>query len=127
MENAVERMAGIAFLAIGLSHLLRPLAWVEYFAHLRALGDTGALINGMMSLTLGALMVGFHGTQWSGLPALVTFIGWAQVAKGTIHVCFPAYSLRSMEQVTAEHSRRFVWAGALFLPLAAAMLVASAR
>ncbi len=120
-------MAGISFLAIGLSHLLRPLAWVEYFAHLRALGATGALINGMMSLSLGAVMVGFHGTQWSGLAALTTFIGWAQVVKGTIHVCFPAHSLRSMEQVTIEHSRRFVWAGALFIPLAGAMLFSSVR
>ena len=127
MENAIERMAGIAFLAIGLSHLLRPLAWVEFFAHLRALGATGALINGMMSLTLGALMVGFHGTQWSGLPAIVTFIGWAQVAKGTIHICFPAHGLKSMELVTAEHSRRFVWAGAVMIPLAGAILAASVR
>ena len=38
MENAIERMAGIAFLAIGLSHLLRPAGWVEFFAQLRARG-----------------------------------------------------------------------------------------
>jgi hypothetical protein len=29
MENAIERMAGISFLAIGLSHLLRPHDWVK--------------------------------------------------------------------------------------------------
>src|SRR5688572_30606120 len=127
MENAIERMAGIAFLAVGLSHILRPHGWVEWFAQLRAKGVPGAFINGMMSLSLGALMVGFHGTQWSGWAAVTTFMGWAQVFKGTLHICFPAYSLRSMLMVTPDHYRRFIWAGALFIPLAIAMLVSSTR
>ena len=127
MEIAIERMAGIVFLAIGLSHVLRPHGWVEWFAQLRARGAPGAFVNGMMSLSLGALMVGFHGTQWSGWPAVVTFMGWAQVFKGTLHICFPAYSLRTMQLVTPEHYRRFIWAGALFIPVAIAILVGSAR
>jgi hypothetical protein len=49
MENAIERMAGISFLAIGLSHLLRPHDWVEYFAQVRAKGAPGAFMNGMVS------------------------------------------------------------------------------
>lgn len=127
MENAIERMAGIAFLATGLSHVLQPRGWAEWFGQLRSRGVPGAFVNGMMSLSLGALMVGFHGTQWTGWPAVVTVVGWAQVVKGTVHICFPAYSLRSMQLVTPEHHRRFVWAGALMIPLALAMLVASAR
>lgn len=127
MENAVERMAGIAFLAIGLSHLLRPHGWVEWFSQLRSRGVPGAFVNGMMSLSLGAVMVGFHGTQWTGWSAVATCVGWAQVIKGTVHVCFPAYSLRSMQLVTAEHYRRFIWGGALMIPLALAMLIASVR
>lgn len=127
MENAIERMAGISFLAIGLSHALRPQGWVEFFARLRAMGAPGAFINGMMSLSFGAVIVGFHGTQWSGWPAVVTFIGWAQVVKGTIHLCFPAYSLRSMGMVSPEHSGRLVVAGVVMIPLASVMLVASFR
>jgi hypothetical protein len=125
VENAVERIVGIAFLGVALSHLLHPRAWVEFFEQLRAKGAPGAFINGMMSLSLGALVVGFHGTQWSGWSAIVTFVGWAQVAKGIIHLCFPSYSLRSMGMVSAEHYRRFAVAGAIGLPLAAAMLIAS--
>lgn len=127
MEVAIERMAGIAFLAIGLSHVLRPHGWVEWFSRLRAWGAPGAFVNGMMSLSLGALMVGFHGTQWTGWPALVTVVGWAQVVKGTVHVCFPAYSLRSMQLVTPESYRRFIWAGGLMIPLALVMLLVSTR
>ena len=63
---AVERMAGIAFLSVGLSHLLRPREWVEFFRQLREKGAPGAFINGMMSLSVGAIIVGFHGAAWTG-------------------------------------------------------------
>jgi len=126
MDHAIERMAGIAFLAIALSHVLRPREWGEFFDQLRAKGAPGAFINGLMSLSLGALIVGFHGTQWSGWAGVVTFVGWAQVFKGTLHICFPSYSLRAMGMVSAERHKKFVLAGALMLPLAAAMLYASA-
>src|SRR5687767_2582702 len=127
MENAIELIAGINFLAIGLSHVLRPHDWVEWFAQLRAKGAPGAFINGMMSLSLGALIVGFHGTQWAGWSGIVTFVGWAQVVKGTVHVCFPAYSLRSMAMVSPDKYRRIAWAGGLMIPLAVAMIFASTR
>ena len=127
MENAIERMAGISFLAIGLSHLLRPRDWVEYFAQLRAKGAPGAFVNGMVSLSFGALIVGFHGTQWDGWSGVVTFVGWAQVAKGTIHLCFPAHSLRSMGRVSADKYWKFAWAGGVMIPLAVLMIVASTR
>ncbi len=125
MEHAIERMVGIAFLAVALSHLLRPREWGEFFDQLRAKGAPGAFFNGMLSLSFGAVIVGFHGTQWSGWAGLVTVIGWAQVLKGTLHLCFPAYGLRSMAMVSADRNKKLALAGALMLPLAIAMLYAS--
>jgi hypothetical protein len=52
VEHAIERMAGIAFFAIALSHLLRPREWGEFFDQLRAKGAPGAFVNGMLSLHL---------------------------------------------------------------------------
>ena len=127
METAIERFAAISFFAVGLSHVLQPKGWSEFFAQLRAKGAPGAFINGMMSLSVGAIIVAFHGGDWSWPGAIVTFVGWAQVLKGTIHMCFPAYSLRSMAQVPAEKSWKFVAAGAVFLPLSIAMFAASLR
>ena len=124
---AVERMTGIAFLAVGLSHLLRPREWVEFFRQLRERGAPGAFVNGMMSLALGAIIVGFHGTLWTGWAALTTIVGWGQVTKGVVHMCFPAYSLRSMATVPPERFRRFAVAGALMIPLAVVMIAGSYR
>jgi uncharacterized protein YjeT (DUF2065 family) len=127
MEAAIERIVGISFVAVGLSHMLRPKGWVEWFDQLRARGEPGAFVNGMMSLSFGSLIVGFHGTQWTGWGAIVTIIGWAQVVKGVVHMCFPAHSLRSMGQVTAETSWKFTVAGGIMLAAGVVVLVASAR
>jgi hypothetical protein len=81
----------------------------------------------MMSLSFGTLIVGFHGTQWTGWGALVTVIGWAQVIKGVVHMCFPAHSLRSMAQLTPETSWKIAIAGAVMLAASVLMLAASLR
>ena len=81
----------------------------------------------MISLSFGTLIVAFHGTQWTGWAAVVTFIGWAQVVKGTIHLCFPAHSLRSMGMVGADKHWKFAWAGGAMIPLAGVMIFASLR
>jgi hypothetical protein len=125
MEVAIERMTGIALLVVSLSHIAQPKGWAEFFAQLRARGAPGAFVNAMMSLSLGALIVGFHGNEWRGWPALVTVVGWAQVLKGFLHMCFPAYSLRSMAMVPVEKAWKFSVAGAVMLPLALAILVTS--
>jgi hypothetical protein len=127
MEPAIERFAAISFFVVGLSHVLQPKGWAEYFAQLRARGAPGAFINGMMSLSMGALIVAFHGGDWSWPGGIVTFIGWGQVFKGTLHMCVPSHSLRSMAQVPVEKAWKFVAAGAVMLPLSVAMFVASLR
>jgi uncharacterized protein YjeT (DUF2065 family) len=127
VELAIERLTGLAFLAVGLSHVLRPRGWVDFFAQLRARGEPGAFVNGMMSLAVGTLIVAFHGSQWTGWAAVTTFLGWGQLTKGFVHLCFPAYSLRSMATVSETQAWKFVLAGAIMLPVAGVILAASLR
>lgn len=127
METAIERLTAISFLAVGLSHILRPKAWSRFFEQLVEKGEPGALINGMMSLNVGAIIVSFHGTEWTGWGAVVTFVGWAQVVKGIVHMCFPVYSLRSMAMVHGDKSWKLVPGGAIALLVAAAAWAASIR
>ena len=124
MENAVELITAIAFLAVGLSHILRPRSWSRFFEQLAEKGEPGALINGMMSLNLGALIVGFHGTLWHGWGAVVTLVGWAQVMKGIVHMCFPAYGVRSMSMVHGDKAWKLVPGGIMALLISGAAFVA---
>jgi hypothetical protein len=121
--DAIDRMTGIALLVVGLSHVLRPREWVQFFEQLRAKGAPGAFINAMMSLSMGCIIVGFHGNRWDGWHAVVTVMGWGMVNKGFLHMCFPRYSLRSMAFVSPDRAWHFAVAGGVIMSVAAMMLV----
>src|SRR4051812_23204321 len=83
MERSVEVFAVIVFGVIGLSHVLQPEAWVEYFVLLRSKGRPGAFVDGFLHLPLAGAIVGFHNV-WSGIPVLLTLLGWALLIKGLL-------------------------------------------
>ncbi|HYH81907.1 MAG TPA: hypothetical protein VEX86_19020 [Longimicrobium sp.] len=114
MQRAIEAFAAINFLVIGLSHIVQPRAWAEFFIWLRAKGAAGSFVNGFLSLSLGALVVGFHNV-WTGIPVVLTVIGWGQLLKAVIAFIFPKVGLKSMARVTLENARMFVFPGVLFV------------
>jgi hypothetical protein len=120
VEKAIELYAALNFLVIGLSHLLQPRAWVDFFVWLRSKGHTGVFANGMLSLSFGSLIVAFHNV-WGGLPTVLTVVGWMQVAKGLVSLVVPRLGMRSLERVSPERSNEYVVAGAMFLVLSALM------
>lgn len=51
MERATEIYAAVQFLVIGLSHVLQPRVWVDFFTWLREKGHAGGVPRwGMRSL-----------------------------------------------------------------------------
>ena len=118
MEQAVQIFAIINFVVIGLSHIVQPKAWVEFFVLLRERGNTGVFATAFLSLVFGSIIVAFHNV-WSGIPALLTIVGWAQVLKALIYFTFPAFGLRKLQIPSHERPQLFVYPGSLFLILAA--------
>jgi len=121
MERALEIYAAIHFFVIGLSHALQPRVWVDFFLHLRKLGHTGVFVAGFMALLFGSIIVAFHNV-WSGLPMVLTLMGWAQVIKGLLYFVFPQIGERSMARVSHERAHEFVVPGILFIALGGLML-----
>ena len=118
MERAVQVFAAVSFLVIGLSHLLQPKAWVEFFTKLRELGRAGAFAEGFLSLNFGAVIVSFHNV-WSGPAIVLTLIGWGQVLKALFRFVAPAASLRVYEKMRPERAWQFRAAGAFAVALSA--------
>ena len=116
METAVERLCAVHFLVIGLSHVARPREWAELFILLRAKGTVGSFANASLPLVLGSLIVSFHNV-WTGLPLVLTLVGWMYVLKGLLYFLFPGLGLRTLDRVTLDRSREFVHAGALLIGL----------
>lgn len=120
MERAIEIFAGIQFLVIGLSHLVQPRVWVEFFTWLRGKGYAGVFVNGFLSLGFGSIIVAFHNV-WNGLPMVLTLIGWAQVIKGLLSFVWPQLGMRGLQRVAPERAGEFRVGGVLFLALAVLM------
>jgi hypothetical protein len=99
VEQATEVFAAIYFPGIGISHVVQPHGWVEFFTWLREKGRAGMSVEGFLSHRFGALVVAFHNV-WSGLPVVLTLVGWGQVLKGLVRFAAPLLSLRVYESVT---------------------------
>lgn len=117
LAKAVELYAVVHFTVIGLSHVLKPAAWIRFFQLLCAQGSTGAFANGFLSLMFGSIIVAFHNI-WEGGAIVLTLIGWAQIVKASVNFLAPEVGLRSMSRVSLERLWEFQLGGAVFLLLA---------
>lgn len=116
MDRSVEIFAIILIGVIGLSHLLQPRAWAEYFILLRSKGEAGAFVDGFVHLPLAAFIIAFHNV-WSGIPAILTLLGWCFLIKSLVRFCLPKLALRMMGRVSVERTREVQVAGAALVVL----------
>ena len=117
MERSVEVLAIILFGVVGLSHLLQPKAWAEFFILLRGKGEAGAFVDGLLHLPLAGVIIGFHNV-WSGIPIVLTLVGWGYLIKSLLRFCLPKQGLTMMARVSVERSWEFQVAGAVLVVLA---------
>ena len=117
MERSVEVLAVILFGVIGLSHIVQPKAWVDYFILVRSKGEAGAFVDGFLHLPLAAGIIAFHNV-WSGIPAVLTVLGWCFLVKSVLRFCLPKQGVRMMGRVSVERAWEFQAAGAALLALA---------
>ena len=117
MERSVEVLAVILFGVLGLSHLLQPKVWAEFFILLRGKGEAGVFVDGFLSLPMAGIIIAFHNV-WSGIPAVLTLVGWCLLIKGLIRFCALQLALRIMARVSVERAWEFQVAGAGLVGLA---------
>ena len=120
MEHAVQIYAIINLTVIGMSHVVRPRVWVDFFAFLRERGQAGVFAVALLNLIFGSIIVAFHNV-WSGIPLVLTVLGWANVVKALLYFMFPAIGLRRLQSLSHERANLVVVGGILFLLLAAVL------
>ena len=84
----IAKIAAVAFLAIGLSGILRN----GYYGHLMKdiYKNSGlVLLYGFLSLIVGMLIVHYHNFWVADWIVLVTIIGWISLLKGISLMLFP--------------------------------------
>jgi hypothetical protein len=110
MELAVTKLAIICFFITGVSHIVQPRVWSQFFMSMRAKGEVGSFLNGLLHFPLGVVIVSFHDV-WHGLPIVLTLIGWGLVLKSFIYFVLPRRGMKVLERVSVERSWEFVVAG----------------
>jgi hypothetical protein len=110
LQQSVEFFVAVQSLVMGVSHIVQPRAWVDFFVWLREKGHAGVFANGFLSLWFGTLIVAFH-PVWSGPAIVVTLLGWAQVVKAAVAFVAPQISMRGFARVSPERRHEFVGAG----------------
>lgn len=121
IERAVQGFAAIQLLAIGVSHIVAHRAWVSYFIQLRERGVAGVFVPAFLALGFGSFIVALH-PVWSGIPLLLTLLGWSQVAKGCLYFWRPELGFRMLQTISAERSSRFIVPGGVMTLLGLALL-----
>lgn len=117
MEAAIERLLALSCFVIGLSHIVQPRTWAELFIDWRGKGNVGVFYTGLLHFTFGALTVAFHNV-WSGIPLIVTLLGWGWTLKGLLYLTVPQFAMKSLSRVSVERAHEFVIAGVVLVAIA---------
>ena len=110
MELAVTKLAIICFFITGVSHIVQPRVWTQFFIDMHSRGEVGSFHNALLHFPLGVLIVSFHNV-WHGLPVVLTLIGWGLVLKSFIYFVFPGHGVKMLARVSMERSWGFAVAG----------------
>lgn len=97
--SAVQLIMFFACILMGLSHILQPKMWVDYFRQMQTTGHS-ALITRTMTFELwpALILVSLH-QVWAGPGIILTVYGWALLLKCTISLLFPQLGMRSLKQI----------------------------
>jgi uncharacterized protein YjeT (DUF2065 family) len=120
MEVGIERLAALAFIVTGLSHIAAPRAWTRFFIIMRDQGEAAGLLNAYVHMPLGLLIVAFH-PVWSGPGLLVTLVGCALTLKGILYLVRPQLASIGLGHIKEDNGWRFQVAGVLGVLLGLAM------
>lgn len=112
MEPAtIERLFGPAFLLMGLSHLLQPQLWVQFFKLIRQTG-VAAVIIPLFTLPFGLLLIATHNTWKWEPPLFLTIAGWGMTIKSATYLLIPGLADRALSKKMATSPRSFQIVGA---------------
>ena len=118
IEQSVELIAIIHFGIGGVSHIVAPKAWARFFLLLRSKEEAGVIVIAFLSLGFGSVIVAFH-RVWSGIPMILTVVGYLQLLKATLYLTYPAWGLRKLRLVPMERAWIFIPPGIVLVIIAA--------
>ncbi len=113
IAHPIEAFLAIPFLIMGLSHIVQPTMWRDFFGTLHSMGPRGVIWRTFaLELWPAASIVSFH-QEWSWPGIILTLYGHLLMLKITIGLISPAVGLRSLAMSQSHGEKGFVIAGTL--------------
>ena len=78
------------FILVGLSHILHPRRWSDFFIELFKTAAPSFVISAF-TLPLGLVIVCTHNVWRRDLSLILTIYGWAAVFKGSLYALAPSF------------------------------------
>jgi hypothetical protein len=124
IPTAVQIIMGIGCALMGLSHVLQPRMWQDYFEALHKQGAPGVLTKTMIWEFWPALIVVTGHQVWRGPGVILTVFGWLLLAKCAISLLAPQISLRSMA-MSRRGAKAFVPGGLVLICVGLSAILAA--
>ncbi|MEO6396672.1 MAG: hypothetical protein ABIO40_12275 [Devosia sp.] len=113
--SVIEFTFLISCVPMGLSHIVRPRLWIDFFARLHAQGTAG-LVGKVLAIELwpALLIVSLHQIRW-GPGIVLTLYGWAQFTKVFLALLVPQIGMRSLAMAEGKGERGFIAGGIMLI------------
>jgi len=115
--EAVRATLLLPFVIMGLSHIVQPGLWRDFFMRLHAFGPPAIIVRTfMLELLPASLIVALH-QVWSGTAMIVTIYGHLLLVKIAVSQVIPAFGMRSLSMAEKYGKFGFRFAGLVLMGL----------
>ena len=117
--SVLAQVLGISFVVLGLSiffHKKNTVAVVEELVQSKSF----MWLGGVIALLIGAVMISLNNVWSSGLPLLVTIIGWLALFKGIFILFLPSLSVSFYRKINRKST--YILAGIVLFILGLVLL-----
>ncbi len=112
MEIILQRVLAPIFLIVGVSHVLHPYRWADFFMRLKQTGQA-AFVIAILTMPLGMLIVVGHNRWEWDWPLFLTLAGWGMTVKSAVYLLWPQLTEWVIRKGCEERSNGFRVAGLL--------------
>lgn len=111
----IQALLSIPFLLMGVSHIVQPKMWIEFFSYLHSLGFVGVMFRTFSLELIPAIsLVTFH-LVWSGPELVLTIYGLLLMLKISLSLVLPNVGLKSLALANQTHNFHFRAAGIVLI------------
>ena len=109
--KSIQAVIAPGFLLMGLSHVVQPQLWVQFFEAVRNTG-LAAVIVPLYTLPIGLLLIAGHNVWTWDWPLVLTIAGWGMTIKSAAYLLVPGFADRALSKKMATTPRSFQIVGA---------------